>query len=117
MSLACYFRSSPVNGGLLVMALRIGQTRDEAAPWSGASIAVTCAMQPGFHFYQFGRCMIKRIKSSPMSWDALAESQGQDLVEYALLMVMIALGASASINSVAIKINTMFINLAGKFPF
>jgi pilus assembly protein Flp/PilA len=40
------------------------------------------------------------------------EEEGQDLIEYALIMVLIALAATAGMNSLAMKINTMFTNFA-----
>lgn len=41
------------------------------------------------------------------------EEQGQDLVEYALLVVMISLGAVASMKSLASAISDAFSNAAG----
>lgn len=42
------------------------------------------------------------------------EEEGQDLVEYGLLLVLIALGAVAGMGSLANAINAMFNNAAGK---
>ena len=42
----------------------------------------------------------------------LNEPSGQDLIEYALVVSLIALGAVAGMNSVASGINTAFSNLA-----
>jgi len=42
---------------------------------------------------------------------ALSESRAQDLVEYALVAGLIALAATAGMNSVATSINTAFTNL------
>lgn len=41
------------------------------------------------------------------------EEQGQDLVEYALLVVMISLGAVATMKSLALAISDAFSNAAG----
>jgi len=40
------------------------------------------------------------------------DENGQDLTEYALLLVLIALGAVASLNSVATAIDNIFSNAA-----
>lgn len=42
------------------------------------------------------------------------EESGQDLVEYALVAVIIGLAATASMGTVASQINTVFTNLANK---
>lgn len=39
--------------------------------------------------------------------------EGQDLIEYALLVAMMAFGAAVSMDSVATHINTAFSNMAG----
>ena len=44
-----------------------------------------------------------------------AEESGQDLVEYALVATMIALGAAATMGVVAKNINDIFSSVAGKF--
>jgi len=41
------------------------------------------------------------------------EEQGQDLVEYALLLVLVSLGAVASMRSLATAISDAFSNAAG----
>jgi Flp pilus assembly pilin Flp len=43
------------------------------------------------------------------------EDSGQDLVEYALVAVVIALGAAASMGTIARDINNIFATLAAKF--
>lgn len=43
------------------------------------------------------------------------EESGQDLVEYALVAVMIALGAAASMGIIAKDINDIFSSVASKF--
>ena len=44
----------------------------------------------------------------------LADEQGQDLIEYALVVALIAFAATAGMNSVATKINTAFTNIGTK---
>ena len=39
------------------------------------------------------------------------EEEGQDLIEYALLVALVALAATAGMNALASKINTEFTNL------
>ncbi len=39
------------------------------------------------------------------------EEQGQDLIEYALLVALVALAATVGMNALATKINTEFTNL------
>ena len=47
--------------------------------------------------------------------DLRAEDSGQDLVEYALVAVIIALGATASMGVIAKDINDIFAMVAAKF--
>jgi pilus assembly protein Flp/PilA len=42
------------------------------------------------------------------------EEEGQDLVEYGLLVVLVALAAMAGMNTLATDINTMFTSAGGK---
>jgi len=42
----------------------------------------------------------------------LSKEEGQDLIEYALIVALIAFAATAGMNSVATSINTAFGNLA-----
>jgi pilus assembly protein Flp/PilA len=46
--------------------------------------------------------------------EALLDEQGQDLVEYGLLLVLIALAASASIRGVATAIGSVFTRVGTK---
>ena len=41
------------------------------------------------------------------------EEEGQDLVEYALLVALVALAATAGMNTLATKINASFTTLGG----
>jgi pilus assembly protein Flp/PilA len=44
----------------------------------------------------------------------LREDQGQDLIEYALVVALIALAATAGMNTLANNINVAFSNLGNK---
>lgn len=49
-------------------------------------------------------------------WTGLVWSEdGQDLVEYAILLALIALGATASMNSLANQISTAFTTVGTNF--
>jgi pilus assembly protein Flp/PilA len=45
----------------------------------------------------------------------LVKEDGQDLVEYALLVGLLALGVTAGVGSFAAKVHTVFSNLATTF--
>jgi hypothetical protein len=62
--------------------------------------------------------MIKRMTADLAAiCEMLAKSQDQDLVEYALVGFMVALGASAAVASIAIHIENLWFSLAARFPF
>jgi len=44
----------------------------------------------------------------------LEDERGQDLIEYALVVALIAFAATAGMNTVANDINTAFTNIGGK---
>jgi pilus assembly protein Flp/PilA len=44
----------------------------------------------------------------------MRQEEGQDLIEYALVVALIALAATAGMNTVAQNINTAFSNIGGK---
>jgi pilus assembly protein Flp/PilA len=44
----------------------------------------------------------------------LADEQGQDLIEYALVVALIAFAATAGMNTVATDINAAFTNIGNK---
>ncbi len=44
----------------------------------------------------------------------LRDDHGQDLIEYALVVALIALAATAGMSTVATRINTAFTNIGGK---
>jgi len=56
-------------------------------------------MKPCFHRHSF------RLL------DTLLQECGQDLVEYALLVALMAFGATAGMKSIATKVNTIFNNI------
>jgi Flp pilus assembly pilin Flp len=59
--------------------------------------------------------MFSMIRSLGHSLRGLpANHQGQDLIEYVLVMALFALAAAAAMNSVASKINTVFTNVGTK---
>jgi Flp pilus assembly pilin Flp len=53
--------------------------------------------------------MIRRLRHSLRGLPV--NHQGQDLIEYVLIMALFALAAAAAMNSVASKINTVFTNV------
>ncbi|MBS1798693.1 MAG: Flp family type IVb pilin [Acidobacteria bacterium] len=46
--------------------------------------------------------------------DVLKNEEGQDLIEYALVVALVALAATAGMNTLATGINTAFTNIATK---
>jgi pilus assembly protein Flp/PilA len=44
--------------------------------------------------------------------EQIHNEEGQDLVEYALMIVLVALGCVSGVNSVASAINTVFSNIS-----
>jgi pilus assembly protein Flp/PilA len=46
--------------------------------------------------------------------DAMKDENGQDMVEYAIVMGLIALGATAAMKTLATNIGTGFTNIGGK---
>ena len=46
--------------------------------------------------------------------DVLKNEEGQDLIEYALVVALVALAATAGMTSLATGINTAFTNIATK---
>jgi pilus assembly protein Flp/PilA len=51
------------------------------------------------------RCMLRAL---------LTNKQGQDLIEYALVVALIAFAAAAGMTSVATQINAAFTNISAK---
>jgi len=48
------------------------------------------------------------------SKDVLSSEEGQDLIEYALVVALIAFAATAGMNTLATNINTAFSNIGTK---
>ena len=46
-----------------------------------------------------------------MAAQVLKQEHGQDLIEYALVVALIAFAATAGMNAVATQINTAFVNI------
>lgn len=59
------------------------------------------------------RMWLMRIREALQT--LLAEDSGQDLVEYAMVAAIIALGATASMGVLAKNINDIFSSVAAKF--
>jgi len=47
--------------------------------------------------------------------DLMSREEGQDLVEYALVVALIALGATVSMKTLASAISTAFVTISSKF--
>ncbi len=52
------------------------------------------------------------LKMYAKAYDFVYGEQGQDLVEYALLITLVALASITGVNSVASAINTVFTNIS-----
>ncbi len=57
---------------------------------------------------------LKLYVKAQMMRDTLKAEEGQDLIEYALVVALIAFAAIAGMNSLAGGINTAFTNIATK---
>ena len=56
----------------------------------------------------------KLLKLSTKIQVLLSDERGQDLVEYALVVAIIALGATVAMGKLSSEINTVFKNISGK---
>lgn len=56
----------------------------------------------------------KMLKLSIKIQTLLSDERGQDLVEYALVVAIIALGATLAMKSLSSEINTVFSNISTK---
>ncbi len=54
--------------------------------------------------------MIERLKS------LVRREEGQDLLEYALLIALIAIVAIAAVTAAGLKVNDVFASIAGSIP-
>jgi pilus assembly protein Flp/PilA len=58
--------------------------------------------------------LLKMYVEAQILRDALKDESGQDLIEYALVVSLIAFAAVAGMNTLAQDINTAFINIGTK---
>lgn len=58
--------------------------------------------------------MINKLWKLSVMLQILKDDKGQDLIEYALMVALIALAATAGMSSLATGINTAFSNLGNK---
>ena len=58
--------------------------------------------------------ILKMYVKSQTLWSTLKDDQGQDLVEYALVIALVALAATAGMGTLASGINTAFSSLGNK---
>lgn len=58
--------------------------------------------------------ILKMYVKSQTLWSTLKDDQGQDLVEYALVIALVALAATAGMGTLASGINTAFSSLGSK---
>ena len=58
--------------------------------------------------------ILKMYVKSQTLWSTLKDDQGQDLVEYALVIALVALAATAGMGTLANGINTAFNSLGSK---
>jgi pilus assembly protein Flp/PilA len=58
--------------------------------------------------------MIDKLTKLYIRLQFFREDHGQDLIEYALVVTLIALAATAGMNTVASDINAAFTNIGGK---
>ena len=56
--------------------------------------------------------ILKMYVKNQTLWSTLKDDQGQDLVEYALVIALVALAATVGMGTLATGINTAFSNLA-----
>lgn len=54
------------------------------------------------------------VKMQILKSTLIQDERGQDLIEYALVVALIAFAATAGMNTVATKINTAFVNIGTK---
>ena len=54
------------------------------------------------------------LQTLAVKWQIWKDENGQDLIEYALVVALIAFGAAAGMTNVATKINVAFGNIGNK---
>jgi pilus assembly protein Flp/PilA len=85
--------------------------------YSGKSLAASSLMELEFRRYDFERRGFKMkdmLLKIYVKAQILHEDCGQDLIEYALVVALIAFAATAGMSSVANNINTAFSNIGTK---
>jgi pilus assembly protein Flp/PilA len=70
--------------------------------------------EPNPESFDERRIPVKYIQSLAAKWQIWKDDNGQDLIEYALVVALIAFGAAAGMNTVATNINTAFANIGNK---
>lgn len=67
--------------------------------------------------FDFGTCKETRMYSQGANLVAILrhDESGQGMVEYVLIIAVVALGAAAGMNSVAVVMNSGFTTMAGIF--
>jgi pilus assembly protein Flp/PilA len=58
--------------------------------------------------------MTHLLQTLAVKWQLVKDDSGQDLIEYALVVALIAFGAAAGMSNVATNINTAFANIGNK---
>jgi pilus assembly protein Flp/PilA len=58
--------------------------------------------------------LLKLCVKAQILWNTLKEDEGQDLVEYGLVLVLVCLAATAGMNTLASGINVAMTNITGK---
>ena len=58
--------------------------------------------------------MKNTLQTLMVKWQIWKDDNGQDLIEYALVVALIAFGAAAGMTNVATKINVAFGNIGNK---
>src|SRR5690349_20073566 len=58
--------------------------------------------------------ILKLYVKAQILWNTLKEDEGQDLVEYGLVLVLVCLAATAGMNTLASGINVAMTNITGK---
>ena len=58
--------------------------------------------------------ILKLCVKAQILWNTLKEDNGQDLVEYGLVLVLVCLAATAGMNTLASGINVAMTNISNK---
>jgi len=60
------------------------------------------------------KAILKLYVKGQILWNTLKEDEGQDLVEYAAVIMIVVLGLTAGMNTLASGINTVMNNVVNK---